>query len=226
MLIPLGVLSRGAIFAGMLWYAPFFGHADKVGKFYGIPVAEAGAEDHGDDHAEDDDAKADAKADAKGDDHHYVFTGQPGEGALYFAPDNHVLDDAHAAPKWVKVSPFVAMLGGFVLAYLFYIVNPALPERLAASQRPLYLFLLNKWYFDEIFDAIFVKPAVALGRLLWRGGDGRIIDGFLNGVAMGIVPFFTRLAGRAQSGYIFTYVFAMVIGIALLITWMTLGGAN
>ena len=69
-----------------------------------------------------------------------------------------------------------------------------------------------------------MKPAVALGRLLWKGGDVGIINGFLNGIAMGVVPFFTRLAGRAQSGFIFTYAFAMVIGIALLITWMTIGG--
>ncbi len=251
MLIPLGVLSLGAVFAGMIWYGQFFGHADKVGKFYGIPVAEAsahgaakseghGTEDHGtDDHAKadehakaDDHAKTDdhAKSDdhgedaAHGGDHHYAFVGKPGEGALYFAPDNHVLDDAHAAPKWVKVSPFIAMILGLALAYMFYIVNPSLPKRLAENQRPLYLFLKNKWYFDEIYDAILVQPAKALGRLLWKVGDGKVIDGFLNGVAMGIVPFFTRLAGRAQSGYIFTYAFWMVLGIAAFVTWMTIGG--
>ncbi|WP_424833150.1 NADH-quinone oxidoreductase subunit L [Ruegeria sp.] len=250
MLVPLGVLSLGAVFSGMLWYSNFFGHADKVGKFYGIPVAEAhaeghdaethaehvadgtadahhGDEDHADDaHADDghgDDA-AHGEKDAHGGDHHYAFVGQPGEGALYMAPDNHVLDDAHAAPKWVKVSPFVAMLLGFVVAYWFYIVNTSLPARLAANQRPLYLFLLNKWYFDEIYDAIFVKPTVALGRFLWKRGDGNTIDGFLNGVAMGVVPFFTRLAGKAQTGYIFTYAFWMVLGIAALVTWMSIGG--
>ena len=74
---------------------------------------------------------------------------------------------------------------------------------------------------------MFVKPAMAIGRFLWKRGDGQVIDGSINGVAMGIIPFFTRLAGRAQSGYIFTYAFAMVIGIAVLITWMTLtGGAE
>lgn len=235
MLIPLGVLSLGAVFAGMIWYNQFFGHADQVGKFYGIPVAEAHADDHakdatnGDDHAKADD-HGEAKDDdhggdkAYGGDHHYAFVGKPGEGALYMAPDNHVLDDAHAAPKWVKVSPFIAMVLGLALAFLFYIVNPALPKRLAENQRPLYLFLKNKWYFDELYDAVIVGPIKALGRLLWKGGDGSIIDGFLNGVAMGIVPFFTRLAGRAQSGYIFTYAFWMVIGIAAFVTWMTLGG--
>ena len=238
MLVPLGVLSLGAVFAGMIWYGNFFGHADKVGKFYGIPVAEASEHNeageraaadtsHGEDiHADEDhdDDAAHGEKDAHGSDHHYVFAGEPGEGALYMAPDNHVLDDAHAAPKWVKVSPFVAMLLGFVVAYWFYIVNTSLPVRLAANQRPLYLFLLNKWYFDEIYDVIFVKPALALGRFLWKRGDGNVIDGFLNGVAMGVVPFFTRLAGKAQTGYIFTYAFWMVLGIAALVTWMSIGG--
>ncbi len=109
-------------------------------------------------------------------------------------------------------------------AWIIYIVNPKLPKRLAESQRPLYLFLLNKWYFDEIYDFLFVKSAKALGRLLWKRGDGNVIDGSLNGVAMGFIPMLTRLAGKAQSGYIFTYAFYMVIGIAALVTWMTLSG--
>lgn len=223
MLIPLGVLALGAVFSGMIWYGSFFGHADQVGKFYGIPVAEASADAHGeatDEHGEEA-GLGDAAAKAE---HHYVFAGKPGEGALYFAPDNHVLDDAHAAPNWVKVSPFIAMSLGLVLAIWFYIVNPSLPKRLADNFQPLYLFLKNKWYFDELYDAIFVKPALALGRFLWKRGDGKTIDGFLNGVAMGIVPFFTRLAGRAQSGFIFTYAFWMVLGVAALITWMSIGG--
>lgn len=239
MLIPLGVLSLGAVFSGMIWYGQFFGHADKVGKFYGIPAAVEMAADagHGDGHATTEtDSKntghgedaghgaADDGAAAHGGDHHYAFGGHPGDGALFFGPDNHVLEDAHAAPVWVKISPFIAMLMGLALAYLFYIVNPALPKRLAENQRPLYLFLKNKWYFDEIYGMIFVRPAKALGRLLWKGGDGNIIDGVLNGVAMGVVPFFTRLAGKAQSGYIFTYAFWMVLGIAALVTWMTIGG--
>ncbi len=230
MLIPLGVLAVGAVLAGMVWYNSFFGHTDKVAKFYGIPYAEAAEahgeanEAHGDDHAED---KVHAKDKGYGGDHHYVFTGKPGEGALYIAPGNTLLDDAHAVPKWVKVSPFVAMLVGFVMAVWFYIWNPSLPARLAENQRPLYLFLKNKWYFDELYNAVFVHPALWIGKQLWKRGDGNVIDGSLNGVAMGFVPFVTRLAGRAQSGYIFTYAFAMVIGIAVLVTWMSLsGGAN
>ncbi|ATG42925.1 NADH-quinone oxidoreductase subunit L [Phaeobacter sp. LSS9] len=232
MLIPLGVLALGAVFSGMIWYSSFFGHTDKVGKFYGIPYAEASAEGHGD--ADGDDTHgADSHGEAKDDhgeaatgEHHYVFTGKPGEGALYVGPENTVLDDAHAAPKWVKVSPFIAMLLGLGLAILFYIVNPSLPGRLAKQQQPLYLFLKNKWYFDELYDAIFVKPALMIGRFFWKRGDGKTIDGALNGIAMGIIPFFTRLAGRAQSGYIFTYAFWMVLGIAALVTWMSIGGGT
>jgi NADH-quinone oxidoreductase subunit L len=105
---------------------------------------------------------------------------------------------------------------------MMYIRRPDLPGRVAAANWPMYRFLLNKWYFDEIYDFVFVQPTRALGRFLWRFGDGATIDGGINGLAMGIVPFFTRLAGRAQSGYLFHYAFAMVVGIALLITWLTL----
>jgi NADH-quinone oxidoreductase subunit L len=225
MLVPLGVLALGAAFSGMIWYGSFFGHTDKVAAFYGIPYAEAGAQG-----AETVDGAESAHEGTSGDgeaEHHYVFAGQPGEGALYMAPDNTVLDDAHKVPYWVKTSPFAAMLIGFAFAWLFYIKNPSLPGRLAHNQRYLYAFLKNKWYFDELYGFLFVRPARAIGRFLWKQGDGRIIDGGLNGLAMEIIPFFTRLAGKAQSGYIFTYAFAMVIGIAILVTWMTMtGGAK
>jgi NADH-quinone oxidoreductase subunit L len=148
-------------------------------------------------------------------------------GAIFMAEGNTVLDDAHYVANWVKVSPFVAMIIGLATAYWFYIVNPEMPRKWAEVQRPLYLFLLNKWYFDEIYDAIFVRPARAVGSFFWKRGDGDVIDGSINGVAMGVIPMLTRFAGRAQSGYIFTYAFAMVIGIVVLITWMTLtGGAE
>ncbi len=231
MLVPLGVLALGAVFSGMIWYGSFFGDHAQVNRFFGIPEQHAAAAE-GAEHGEEGAMAADAgnadEAAPTGDD---LATGaapaMAQQGAIYMAPDNHVMDDAHHSPAWVKVSPFIAMLGGLLVAYWFYIVNPALPRKLAENQRPLYLFLLNKWYFDELYDVIFVRPAKAIGRFLWRRGDGGVIDGTLNGVAMGIVPFVTRLAGRAQSGYIFTYAFAMVIGIVVLVTWMTLiGGAE
>ncbi|MDR9484397.1 MAG: NADH-quinone oxidoreductase subunit L [Sediminimonas sp.] len=233
MLVPLGVLALGAVFSGMVWYGSFFGDHAQVNRFFGIPEQHAAAAGEGAEHGEEaataEDAGHGDEAAPEGGDGHAADAApaMAPQGAIYMGPDNHVMDDAHHSPAWVKVSPFIAMLGGLLVAYWFYIVNPALPRKLAENQRPLYLFLLNKWYFDELYDVIFVRPAKAIGRFLWRRGDGGVIDGALNGVAMGIVPFVTRLAGRAQSGYIFTYAFAMVIGIVVLVTWMTLiGGAE
>ena len=131
----------------------------------------------------------------------------------------HTLHEAHHVPTWVKLSPFVAMLSGSFLAWLFYVAKPGIPARLAYSNQGLYKFLLNKWYFDELYDAIFVKPAMKLGTFLWKKGDGTVIDGGLNGLAMGIIPWLTRLAGRWQSGYVFTYALAMILGVGALITW-------
>ncbi|MEM8980189.1 MAG: NADH-quinone oxidoreductase subunit L [Pseudomonadota bacterium] len=227
MLVPLGVLAIGAVFSGMAFYKPFFGDEAAVNKFFGIPSSGAHASV-----AEPDlrlvpyafaagDEKKEKKEVKEGD------VGSLGQGAIYMHPSNHVLHDAHYVPKWVKVSPFIAMLLGFVLAYVMYIRRPDLPAKLAENQWPLYNFLLNKWYFDEIYDAVFVQNAKRIGTFLWKKGDTATIDGGINGLAMGVVPFFTRLAGRAQSGYIFTYAFAMVLGVVVLITWMTLfGGAN
>ena len=119
------------------------------------------------------------------------------------------------------------MVLGFVLAYLFYILRPDIPGKLAEMFQPAYQFILNKWYFDEVYDVVFVRGAKWLGTFLWKKGDGRVIDGSINGVAMGFVPFLTRLAGRGQSGYLFHYALAMVIGIVVLISWMSIsGGAN
>ena len=109
-------------------------------------------------------------------------------------------------------------------AYWFYIVDPSKPKQLAAAQPVLYRFLLNKWYFDEVYEVLFVRPARWIGTFLWRKGDGGAIDGFLNGVAMGIVPWVTRLAGRVQSGYLFHYAFAMVLGLVFLMLWLGIGG--
>lgn len=145
--------------------------------------------------------------------------------SIYMNHDtNHVIHDAHYVPTWVKLSPFVAMVLGFVTAWVFYIKNTDLPKKLAAQQHHLYYFLLNKWYFDELYDVIFVRPAMWLGTILWKKGDGSIIDGALNGLAMTIVPWFTKLVGRAQSGYLFHYAFAMFVGLSAIITWFAIGG--
>ncbi|MFN3954944.1 MAG: NADH-quinone oxidoreductase subunit L [Pararhodobacter sp.] len=147
--------------------------------------------------------------------------------SLFMAADNNLISQAHYVPVWVKLAPFVAMLGGLGLSWLFYIRRTDLPGKLAANQPILYRFLLNKWYFDEIYNAVFVRPALWLGGLLWKKGDGTTIDGGLNGLTMGVIPLMNRVYARIQSGYVYHYAFAMVIGIALLVTYVTLtGGAN
>jgi NADH-quinone oxidoreductase subunit L len=146
-------------------------------------------------------------------------------GALAMAPDNKILEEMHHVPLWVALSPAVMMVLGFVLAYFMYIRDPAMPVRLAAEHPILYRFLLSKWYFDELYDLIFVRPAMRLGRFLWRTGDGRIIDGLgPDGIAARVVDV-TRGVVRLQTGYVYHYAFAMLIGVALLVTWyLTVGG--
>ena len=241
MLIPLGVLALGAVFSGMIWYNVFFGDEDKVRNWFGLEAAHHAVQAEGPaGAAQSEGAAVPAEGSVIATD---VVAAEPGadaalgadathqaavapKGAIFIGPANTVLHDAHYVPVWVKVSPFIAMVLGFALSWLFYIKDPSLPVRLAANQRPLYLFLLNKWYFDELYDWVFVRPAKWLGRFLWKRGDGAVIDGTINGVAMGIIPMLTRLAGRAQSGYVFHYAFAMVIGLVVLITWLTLSGAR
>ncbi len=211
MLVPLGVLGLGAVFSGMVWYNSFFGDHEKMLTFFGMEQHQA-------------EAMAEGEAASEATTNHEAMNGGVPKGAIFMGPENEVITKAHESPAWVKVSPFIAMVLGFVLAWYFYIVNTAAPRRLAEIQPMLHRFLLNKWYFDEIYDALIVRPAFAIGRFLWKKGDMGVIDGSINGVAMGIIPFFTRLAGRAQSGYVFTYALAMVIGIVVLITWMAISG--
>ncbi len=135
-----------------------------------------------------------------------------------------ILEAAHHVPTLVKVAPFLAMLGGLFLAWQLYIRDPGLADALAARHAALYQFLLNKWYFDELYAAIFVRPAMWIGRTLWRRGDGGTIDGAINGLSMGLVPRLTRVAGRVQSGFLYDYAFVMLVGVALLVTWFTLTG--
>jgi NADH-quinone oxidoreductase subunit L len=147
------------------------------------------------------------------------------KGALFTLPENELLEEFHHVPAWVALSPFVAMLIGFATAWYMYIKNPAMPKKLAESQWLLYQFLLNKWYFDELYDFLFVRSAKALGRFLWKKGDVATIDAYgPNGVAAAVGDL-TQKVVRLQSGYLYHYAFAMLIGIAALVTWMMLGSA-
>ncbi|WP_269929748.1 NADH-quinone oxidoreductase subunit L [Aminobacter sp. HY435] len=147
------------------------------------------------------------------------------KGALFTLDTNHILHDFHSVPMWVKLAPFVAMLSGFVVAYIFYIRSPEAPKVLAQRHRGLYAFLLNKWYFDELYDFLFVRPAKWLGRFLWKQGDGWLIDGFgADGISARVVDVTNRVV-KLQTGYLYHYAFAMLIGVAALVTWMMLGSS-
>jgi NADH-quinone oxidoreductase subunit L len=147
------------------------------------------------------------------------------KGALFTLPDNHILHEFHNVPFWVKLSPLVAMVLGFVLAWQFYIRSPETPVRLAAQHPGLYRFLLNKWYFDELNNFLFVRPAMRIGRFLWKTGDGRIIDGLgPDGISARVADVSDRVL-RLQTGYLYHYAFVMLIGVAALVTWMMLGNA-
>jgi NADH-quinone oxidoreductase subunit L len=146
--------------------------------------------------------------------------------SVFTAEDNHVLHDLHNVPLWVKLSPLVMMVSGFVLAYIMYIRDVDMPARLAQQHVLLYKFLLNKWYFDELYNFLFVRPAAWLARVFWRGGDGYIIDGFgPNGIAANVLNVTQRFVAL-QSGFVYHYAFVMLIGVAGFVTWFMFGGGQ
>jgi NADH-quinone oxidoreductase subunit L len=174
MLVPLGLLALGAVFAGMA-FAHFF-------------IGEGAAEFW------------------RGS----LFVPKGAEGEL---------------PVWVELAPLTVTIIGFAVAYYYYILHPDLPRKLAARKGMLYLFLYNKWYFDELYDLIFVRPAFFIGRFLWKKGDGMIIDGLgPDGISARVLDA-ARGAVRLQSGYVYHYALAMLLGVVALATWfMAIGG--
>ena len=135
----------------------------------------------------------------------------------------HILEDMENMPSLLAPLPFVMMALGLLVSYIFYIRRPYLPVKLAEQQPMLYQFLLNKWYFDELYDLILVRPAKWIGRFLWKVGDGYLIDGLgPDGVSARVLDV-TRNVVKIQTGYLYHYAFAMLIGVAGLITWFMFG---
>ncbi|HUK00331.1 MAG TPA: NADH-quinone oxidoreductase subunit L [Stellaceae bacterium] len=129
---------------------------------------------------------------------------------------------AHQLPAWVETLPLVMGLSGIAVAWLAYIWQPGIPAMAAHRFRAVYRFLLNKWYFDELYDATIVRPVMALGVEFWKTGDGAVIDGL---GPDGVAETTTRLAVRAsrlQTGYLYHYAFVMLIGVVLLVSWYLL----
>ena len=151
-----------------------------------------------------------------------VFWGK----SIFRSTENEIVHQIHEVPILVKWSATIAMLSGLFFASLFYLWNTELPKKIAAMHQPVYQFLLNKWYFDELYDLIFVRPAMWLGRFLWKKGDGAVIDGLgPDGISARVIDVTNRVV-RLQTGYVYHYAFAMLIGVAALVSWFSFGGAH
>ena len=155
--------------------------------------------------------------------HHYeAFWGEA------LSHTTSIIEDAHHVPTWVKVLPLIMGLSGLALSWVFYIWKPSIPGSIAKTHEPLYKFLLNKWYFDELYDFLFVRPASKIGRFFWKQGDGKTIDGYGPDGVSALVAAIAGRARRMQTGYVYHYAFAMLIGVAALLTWYIVraGGAG
>ena len=151
--------------------------------------------------------------------HHYQEFWQ---GAI-MSTQSQAIEQLHvfheSGPGWVFYAPFAVMLGGLLWASYWYLRRPDIPATIVANNGVLYRFLLNKWYFDEIYDFLLVRPAMWAGRFLWKKGDGWLIDGFgPDGVASTVMETTKRVV-KVQTGYVYHYAFAMLIGIALLVSF-------
>lgn len=180
MLVPLIILSLGALLAGAVFAGLFVG-ADQAGFW---------------------------------------------AASIFTNPDNQILIELKKVPGWVVLSPLVMMIAGFVLAWVMYIYRPGWPAEIAAQHDLIYKFLLNKWYFDEIYDFLFVRPAKWVARLFWKGGDGYVIDGFgPDGVASNVLRV-TRRMVALQTGYVYHYAFVMLLGVAGFVSWLMLASGQ
>jgi len=139
--------------------------------------------------------------------------------SLFTAPGNTIIEDLHHVPGWVVASPSVMMLLGLGAAWLSYMALPWIPGALTRTFRPVHLFLLNKWYIDELYDWLLVRPYTWLSRQLWKVGDGAIIDGLgPDGIAARVTDITARVV-RIQTGFVYHYAFIMLVGVALIISY-------
>ncbi|HCI20026.1 MAG TPA: NADH-quinone oxidoreductase subunit L [Alphaproteobacteria bacterium] len=139
--------------------------------------------------------------------------------SIFILPEHHAMEHAHHVPTWVKLLPVLLATSGVLLAVLCYAIWTDIPSVAARLFAPIHRFFFNKWYFDELYDAIFVRPAVRIGSFLWLRGDRDTIDGFGPDGMSAMVMRVSAMAARLQSGFVFHYAFAMLIGVVVLVTW-------
>jgi len=145
-------------------------------------------------------------------------TGEFWKGSLVF--NEELLHHMHHVPVWVKWAPFTVMVLGFAGAYVAYIASPGVPAAFVAAVRPLHTFFYNKWYFDELYDFLFVRPAFALGRLFWKIGDIGLIDRFGPNGAAWVVAQGAGQARKIQSGLLTSYALWMLLGLVAAVSWV------
>jgi len=213
MTLPLAALAVGAVFSGMVAYDHFVG--EKHPGFWRDSIAynvQAGmtAESH------EAVAVAEVTHGASAEDAHAADAHGDAHGDVHGAG---VLERAHHTPFLIKILPLIVTGAGILLAFVFYILRPAWPAALAQRFPAVYRFLLNKWYFDELYRAVFVRPTHALGRILWKGGDQAIIDGFGPDGIAAVTRRVAVLMRRFQTGYVYHYAFLMILGLAAFVSW-------
>jgi NADH-quinone oxidoreductase subunit L len=140
--------------------------------------------------------------------------------SILVLPQHDSIEAAHHAPFIIGILPTIAGLLGIAVAYYAYMIRPALPAEISTRFRGLYEFLLNKWYFDELYDRIFTRPAFRIGYGLWKGGDGAIIDGLGPDGLAAATQVIARRTSRLQTGYLYHYAFAITIGVVALASWL------
>ena len=123
-------------------------------------------------------------------------------------------------PLWFLLLTPILVILSIPTAYYLFVKNKNLPEQIVKNNKPLYLFLLNKWYFDELYDALFVKPSKKFGLFLWKFFDLKIIDGFGPDGISTIIKRFSVKANKFQSGFIYQYAFVMLLGFSALLTFL------
>ena len=144
--------------------------------------------------------------------------------AIFIHPLNSVMEDAHHVPKWGKLMPLFVSIAGIGLAVVIYGKMPFLADKIANTFPAIYRLFYHKWYFDELYDKAFVLPAVRWGQFFWLRGDKAVIDGFGPDGISAMVVRFAAFCSRLQSGYVFHYAFAMLIGVLALIAWYLVRG--
>ncbi|PPR11634.1 MAG: NADH-quinone oxidoreductase subunit L [Alphaproteobacteria bacterium MarineAlpha11_Bin1] len=146
--------------------------------------------------------------------------------SIYVLPGTNPIEAAHHVPMWVKLLPIVVAVVGIAAAYYAYMINPGLPGIFATRFQVVYRFLFNKWYFDQLYDFLFVRPAHRLGKNLWKDGDGAVIDGLGPDGVAAAARYLAQKVASLQSGYLYHYAFAMLIGVAGIVTWYLVAGSG